>query len=409
MIDFFDIRKDFLLKVLAVLLALSSLAGFMHIGGVYFPTLASFSLLLIIKSGKGWRLGMKYVGIFLFACFLSLIVNDPPYFFKPWSRLIVYTLVLFVVSPFLVSFHANKIRFKVLLYLLDIVVLLSIGSFIAYFFGINLFVHYGRKMEITDIGHFSGIMNHSIALGHFAGISAVYLLVRALSGKGLLKIIMAISCICCYGACLFSASRNGIVSCMVASIAVFIGFYRKRLFKGLCVLLLIVGVAASTYTGWGWAMKFVQTKNELNIELGDNVFYSREKKFDARIAEFKSSPIIGIGYYAINPDLDKVEFSTGQIEPGSSWLAIASMTGILGFIPFFLICFVSLKRAWTMQNQLTSTLLFSLLCFYCVHMIYEGYIIAPRSIFGLFFWLIISSSCYYGHYEKNDFKKDFSI
>ena len=400
MIDFFDIRKDFLLKVLAIFLVLSSLAGFMHIGGVYFPVLVIFSLLLIIKTGKNWRPGLKYVGIFLFVCLLSLVINDPPSFFRPWSRFIVYALVILVVSPLFVSIHSGKLRYKLLIYLLDSVVILSIGSFIAYFFGINLFIHYGRKMEITDIGHFSGIMNHSIALGHFAGLSAVYLLVRTISNIGVRKVLFAIGSICCYGACLFSASRNGIISCLIASIVVFVGFYRKKLFSGFLVLLLIVSVAASTYTVWGWATEFVIIKNESNIELGDNVYYSREKKYNARIAEFKRSPIIGIGYYAIDPDLDNVEFSTGQIEPGSSWLAIASMTGLLGFIAFFIICYMSIKKAWKSQNIVVSTLLSSLLCFYFIHMISEGYIIAPRSIYGVFFWLIVSSAYFVGDSSK---------
>lgn len=400
MIDFYDIRKDFLLKILAILLVLSSLAGFMHIGEVYFPVLVLFSLLMIGNTGKDWRPGLKYVGIFLFVCLLSLVVNDPPSFFRPWSRFLVYALVIMVVSPFLISVPANNLRFRLMYYILNCVVVLSIGSFIAYFLGINLFIHYGNKMEITDIGHFSGIMNHSIALGHFAGLSAIFLLVRTLSSRGLRQVLLTVCCICCYGACLFSASRNGIISCSIASLVVFIGFFRKRLLKGFYVLLMIVGVAASTYTVWGWAMEFVFEKNELNIELGESAFYSREKKFDARIAEFKKSPIIGIGYYAIDPDLDKVEFSTGQIEPGSSWLAIASMTGLLGFISFFIICFISLKKAWSSLDIVTSTLISSLLCFYFIHMISEGYIIAPRSIYGVFFWLIVSSAYFVGDSSK---------
>ncbi len=392
--------KTFLLVIIAIILTLSSIAGFVHIGNTYFPVLIVFSLLLIAETGKKWHLGMGYVGLFLLACFISLVVNDVPSFFRPWSRLFVYSMVLLIVSPFIVSGQANKLRIKLLHYLLNCFALLSIGSFIAYFLGINLFIHYGNKMEITDIGHFSGIMNHSIALGHFAGISAVYLLVRTLSGKGLLKIIMAISCICCYGACLFSASRNGIISCLIASIVVFAIFYRKRIFKGVYTLLLILVVAVSTFSLWGWSLNFVLEKNKWNVELGDNVYYSREKKFDARIAEFKKSPIIGIGYYAIDPDLDSVEFSTGQIEPGSSWLAIASMTGILGFIAFFTICFISLKKAWKSHNIVASTLICSLLCFYFIHMISEGYIIAPRSIYGVCFWLIVSSAYYIGSSSK---------
>ena len=119
-------------------------------------------------------------------------------------------------------------------------------------------------------------------------------------------------------------------------------------------------------------------------------FYSREIKFTARILEFKSSPIIGIGYNVINPQYDFVEESTGQIEPGSSWLAVASMTGVIGLFVFLGICSRGLKRAWRIKSPFVSSLLGGMLVFFFIHMIAEGYIFAPGSFLALLFWLIIA-------------------
>ena len=76
-------------------------------------------------------------------------------------------------------------------------------------------------------------------------------------------------------------------------------------------------------------MEGIEKKNEaaINAETGEtNLASSREIMWTQRIKEFKSSPVVGIGFcyapYAIGTDelsgkVQYVETDTGNIEPGS--------------------------------------------------------------------------------------------
>ena len=86
--------------------------------------------------------------------------------------------------------------------------------------------------------------------------------------------------------------------------------------------------------------------------------------------------------------------STGTIETGSSWLAVLSMTGIIGFIPFLIIIYKSVKRVWSKKKtNIEASLYLGLIVFLSIHMLVEGYIFAGGSVVFFIAWLIISC-CY---------------
>ena len=241
-------------------------------------------------------------------------------------------------------------------------------------------------------GSFSGLMNHSIVLGHFSGLSTAYMFSLLLDKNGRTRLLFIILTLLCFGACLLSASRNGIFSCLSACFIAVICHYRKSISKAILIVFTIVLIGIFSFPLWGGLTDFLVEKNERNIEESGSILFSRERKFNARIQEFKSSPIFGIGYCTVDPSLDRVNYSNGQIEPGSSWLAIASMTGILGLIPFICICFEAIKRSLKKQRHAQSCIEITLLGYYFLHMMSEGYLLAPRSFLSLVFWLIISTS-----------------
>ncbi len=55
--------------------------------------------------------------------------------------------------------------------------------------------------------------------------------------------------------------------------------------------------------------------------------------------EFESSPLIGVGFDAIDLNLSSAsggyDKDSGMVESGSSWLIILSMTGLIGAILLF--------------------------------------------------------------------------
>lgn len=388
LLSFLSFKKDFLPKIIALLLVMTTITGGIKLPQpLYFGALALLGINIVSRGGLKLQNGL--VLLLLLCCFFSLLFNNPPSYFRAWKRLGIYIMVVFVVSPMLSDAYSTLFRAKVLYYFMLITIILSAGSFFAYFLGINLFERGNGYLDI-GAGTFSGLLNHSNVLGPMAGLSGFVLFATILSFNSPKKhlIILLMACFC-MASCLLSASRAGIGAAGVACIFAIFRYYRNRMSKMVSVFVVLVGLLAATFPVWGGFTDFLVEKQRRNEEMGGAMF-SREKKFTARILEFESSPIYGIGYNVINPEYDFVEVTNGQIEPGSSWLAVASMTGVIGLFVFLGICSRGLKRAWRIKSPFISSLLGGMLMFFLIHMMAEGYIFAPGSFLALLFWLIIA-------------------
>ena len=390
-LDVFRFRNDGLLKLLGIFLTLSSIAGFFHIVSAYYITLGLFGLLLVYDMMmKGINI-KSIIIVFLAFCMLSLIVNDTLPIFNAWARLGVYVLVLFVVSPMVSNSSVNKKRKRMLMYVMDVIIILSVLSFFCYFLGINLFVREGHELEI-GVGTFSGLMNHSMVLGPMSGLSSVVMLSYCLcENNKRLRIVYILALFCCLGACLLASSRIAVGAAIVGCVFVLFRRYRANLTRFSIVLLLIIAIGGITFPIWGGLTDFLMEKQASNIELGGSMMYSRANKIDARITEFKSSPLVGIGFATVNPALDVVNMEKGYIEPGTSWLAVLSMTGLLGFSAFLIICILTFKKVMAHQNTFFSCALGGMFVYYLVHLSAEGYIMAPRSFLNMLFWLVLGA------------------
>ena len=387
----FNIFKDGFAKLLAFSLILSTLVGFLSFYELYYIVLGVVFVFMLFHI-RELKMGDRTALFFLIVCLLSLLFNaNIPSYFRAWQRLAIYVGVVFVVGPMFVSPSISRLRSKFLFYSMDLCVLLSVASFIGYFFDINYMVRNGEVLEI-GVGSFSGFMIHSIYLGLFAGLAAAYMLIRTLSENNKPnKILLSFFTLCCLGACILSSSRNGVMSGLVGCLTALFSWFREKKSKAISWVFVVVLLGAITFPIWGELTDFLVEKQVENKEMG-GVLYSREKKIEARITEFKRSPIYGIGFCVIDPKLDVVNIENGQIEPGSSWLEIASMTGIVGFALFVTLCLKALKRAWNIEDKLKSSVLLALLASFMAHMIFEGWILAPHSIMVVVFWLVLSST-----------------
>lgn len=391
MFSVINILKDGLAKLLAIAMVLCTLAGFFNFYELYYVVLG-ISFIWMLFYVREFKMGDKASILFLIACMFSILFNvNIPSYFRVWPRFLLYFAVVLVVGPLFVSPFVNKLRSKLLFYTLDLCVLLSVASFIGYFFGINYMTRKGDLLEI-GVGSFSGFMIHSIYLGLFAGLAATYALMRVLSETTIRKrVLWFVYLLCCMGACVLSASRNGVLSGIVGCLTVLFSWFRDKKSKAVTLLFFIALLGVVTFPVWGGLTDFLVKKQLGNNEMG-GVIYSRQAKINARITEFKRSPIYGIGFCVIDPSLDVVNTTNGQIEPGSSWLEIASMTGIIGFVLFLTICIKALRRAWNNEDKSKSCAFLALLAAFMAHMIFEGWILAPHSIMVVTLWLVVSST-----------------
>ena len=129
--------------------------------------------------------------------------------------------------------------------------------------------------------------------------------------------------------------------------------------------------------------------------MNSGIFDSRSEKVNARWNEFRESPIIGIGFSVIDTKYDRIKVN-GAIEPGSSWLGILSMTGIIGFLLFFAIIY----RSWLIVHNRRLSLYDGLIVVISIHMLVEGYVFSAGSLQCIVLWTILGTSFDFGKRES---------
>lgn len=332
----------------------------------------------------------------LIACCISILLASPATIFKPWFRYGVFVLLFVIISPLIKENKFIKFRSKLLQLSLFISVIVSVVSFIFYFLGINYMVYNESSDYLGSAGRFGGLTSHSMLLGPVSAVSTIYCSYRALSTKNKLYWLLCISSFACT---LFSSSRSAFLCAVLGVISMLYtnASNKRNFFKRI----FLIGVICSiTFPLWSGALSGLEEKQQRNVDRG-NTFSSRESKWDNRLDEFNDSPIWGVGFCACDPKhVDDYMPSTGIIETGSSWLAVLSMTGILGFIPFGIIIYKSVKRVWSKRRtNIEASLYLGLIVFLSIHMLVEGYIFAGGSVLCFIAWLIISC-CYEIEIEK---------
>lgn len=380
-----DLRQSLWIPLLTVYAVLSSIIGpGVHISLFHIPFIV-IGLFLVLKSSLKIEITALLLILYLP---LNIILTQPDAVFNSWQRLALFSVVFLLTSPILKGYFISIYRKKLLFGMLVLCVLLGIGSFVCYFLGINYMGNQFDGSAINDYqgsaGGFGGLLNQSIALGFISGIGIMYMLYHALFCTQKDRKWYYLAIILLLITILISASRAALISTLAGGIILLYQFSNKK--KGLFIKALMGCVLAVllTYPIWSLFTTGLETKNESYAELG--AFGSRSQKWAARIIEFTSSPIFGIGYASVDNNFDEVGMG-GVVEPGSSWLAILSMTGIIGFILFIAILrkpFQYLKSHPTPYNAL----LMGLLAFICTHMISEGYIFAGGSSLCFIAWLI---------------------
>lgn len=380
---------QYLTPFYAVLLGLSivwSMVGFLPPppSSVRIVLFLIATLAYVLRGGRTRKLPI----LFLVYLIINIIMCEPDSYYRIWERFLLFALVFTSVGPCIRSYDSALSRRNALYILLFIVTILSIGSFFCFFWGINLMrrENVDTSEYLTQVGWFSGLFNHSMQLGPMSAISSSFILYIFFKTRK--KILLALM-IPSIGAVMFSASRSAFVALILSLIFMYYHFAnnKKTFFRYIsgAVIILIL-----SFPLWGSGLARMAVKQEANTELGQ--FGSRTNQWEYRIGEFMESPVIGIGFSTVSVQSGNVDRMTGGVEPGSSWLAIASMTGILGLFFVLSMFFHSYKNIRNNKTDYTAFLL-SLLVFFSVHMLSEGYIYAGGNSIAVLAWLVIGC-CY---------------
>lgn len=365
-------------------------------------------LCLCLNLGRHWTFE-KACATFLFYLPINIIVADPDPVFQSWTRMAFFALVFALASPLFKGEYLATMRRGILTGVLFITTIIAFGSFFCYFLGINYMKNQADGSALDNFqgsgGSFGGLTIQSIALGLFSGVSILYMFYRSLRQEKEVRIIYWVIMAALAATMLFSASRSALMSTMAGFLAM---LYQSQKENGSFIktLFSMVVVAMLTFPLWEGAAEGIINKQEANNKLEGN-YGSRSGKWEARMAEFASSPVFGVGFSAQDPNgNDTYNKITGTIEPGSSWLCILSMTGVIGLVLILGILFspfIYLRDNPTPYN----TLLFGLFVFFCMAFIAEGYIFAGGSSLCFIVWLIFgcasdASEEYFDEDEEDD-------
>ncbi len=321
--------------------------------------------------------------LFLLILLLSLVINNPDPVFRAYERLVQFTLILLSFSPLLQNDIAREFRIKVFFVILWGSALIGIISFFCYFLGINFMkLNEGLTYMDYNAGTFGGITTQSMVLGPLSGIGMLFMTYKAL---GTAKKLYWLGAVFCFASVMFAASRSAFIATLVGELLVFYTFYSSKadVLKKLVPVVLVLCVS---YPLWNSALEGLQNKNHTELSSGIDIA-SRSRKWNCRLKEFNDSPVFGIGYATVS-SIDYYDRRSGLIEPGSSWLAILSMTGSIGFIMFCFLFFRGISRAFKNQSK-PNHMIGCVLSLLGVHMIAEGHIFSAGAYLCFMVWLTI--------------------
>lgn len=352
----------------------------------YYLMLVVCTFFLIFKGG--FRLSAPFIAFYI-VILLNVLILDIPPFFKPLQRAVLFILLTLACTSSLETDVAVRFRAYLFKYIIYGVIIIGVCSFFCFFLGINMMAGRSEMMEGFDSysskgGWFSGLASHSMMLGPIATISALtfYFLYQKKS-RILYLILFFLSAM----SAVLASSRAALLALVVAIIYNLIvgkvdAVVRKRMI-GILVFSALLTIPIS-----GIVFKGVIDKQETRATQTSGI-NSRQDKFNYRINEFKSSPLLGIGFSAIDINSgDHYTEKEGRIEPGTSHLAVLSMTGLVGFAVYLVILYriyANTKRIKTLHSRYVFT------CFlaFFIHAWFEGYILAGGGFLALLYWLVV--------------------
>lgn len=381
-------KLPFLLAFVAVATIVGPLAPIFNTNVYY----AAMGLFVLCSLGRGrFTINFTYILLILGAV-ASLTFNNIPPVFEAWSRLVFFVLMSIPISPMIENNLLRTNRLKALNFMLWFSVAVALASFACYLLGINYMVNFVTgDNAVNNAGWFGGITVHSMLMGPVSALGATFMTWYATGHVFKISRNRIIAYVCifiCVASAMLSASRGSTVAAIVGCGVVYL--FRKgksgpKMAGALISFLFIVLIAQPLLKPFS---DMVMQKQYENIELG-GTFSSRSNKWENRMDEFASSPIIGSGFCTVS--IDSHDFTYGGIvEPGTSWLSVLSMLGLVGAVCIWKIVFDPAWKLCKTMNR-TDVLFMGIFCVFLLHMATEGYIFAGGNFMFFYFWLFVGA------------------
>ncbi len=355
-------------------------------------TYASMFLMLLIFIRKGFHINIIML-LVVTSAIISLVINDYEERYSPVFRLFSWILLIVTVGPLIYSPSLVKFRQRLLEGLMTAFMWIGAISF----------VYWAVGLQSLGRGHFSGLMNQSMALAPVAAFGALYAFYLFLKEKRRTKKKMVLFILFIFSSMsvFIAASRTAFIAYMLAFF-VYLIFDRFPFRKTIMMLVLLFTVAmASIMTDEGFSSGATNSIGSSDNVLDRGMKNTRAALWANRMIEFNSSPYFGVGFATQKDDIitieDKaLEFSNkngGRIEPGSTYLMILSMTGLFGaFAMSLLMLKTVISKDFWRRIALQDSYKLAAFVFFSVHFVAEGYIFSSGALFACVFWLLLGAT-----------------
>lgn len=346
--------------------------------------------------------------VFLAACAMSIIVGQPSPIFKSWGRLALFALLLFGVFPIFSNDKVFRLRSQILKYSIWCCAFIGVTGVFCFYSGINYnsITAFAESHTIEDAGWFAGLSRHAMMLGPCCAIGMVLFVWYALDKRQYknTRLLYWGASLLCFLASLLSASRSAVLAGIVGILVLLFYVFRGKISKLIGLIIVIGGLMIVGFPLYEKMAAPLIEKQEQNESRGGTLA-SRQEKWESRLEEFKTEPLCGVGFVAVNLE-NRSDYDpyTGTVESGSSWLQLLSMTGLFGTVSFLAIFIPTLlrlsKRQLSENIHSYGTLLLAILAVFCVSMCAEGYMLAGGSFFCFLFWSVLGIAYSITHNPK---------
>lgn len=311
-------------------------------------------------------------------------------------RLVIFSTILYICAPRKsLQWHLYKIKL-----LRNIFIgfgLATIANLYAKIAGINQ-IHideYGIAMG--KVAEFSGFCSHAMWTSASAAISAVFFInmaFRKLAIQRWLKFFYFMMAIISLYIVVLAGSRSAFVLALICSLLTI--KMQSDKFSSLLKNIIIIAIATFIFTPFimNNSKAMFQKKNAFEITVENT---SRDELWAQRIAEFKSSPIIGIGFAAHGIGESK---QVGRNESGGGYISVLAQTGIVGSIFIIIIMGSAYMFPYKIGTDPNIILIYCIFTFMVIHTIVEGYLFQGGWYLCLIIWLIIGVMIEYKDYAK---------
>lgn len=373
------IRQNFL-ELIITFCILSNLFPFFMPKFLYYVGLALLGTKMMkmgVKYNKNSNLFILFILLIVISSFINMMLD---------LRLVLFSFILVLTCPVYTSlrWHLYKKRVMQNLFIGFIGVVLI--NLYAKLIGVNLRATVQGWADLTD-KQFSGFCDQPMWLAAAAAVSTIfcaYLVFEQKKKKLMQQYFYIILLLCSIYVTMISGSRSAFLAAMCAMCVVLYLLVKNkaRLIKyviSAAVVALVLSPIFLNRKTFGAMM----AKQEYQEQTGGT---SRDELWNDRMTEFKSSPLIGVGFGAHGVGDDK---EVGTVETGGGWISILAQTGILGLVLAISIIFKACTPIRKIRQDNSMMVIYAAYFFFIVHSIVEGYMFQGGWYLCLIFWMVI--------------------